>query len=61
MHEIRPEKAPEIEGIPGRFTTIAVDSDCDIELTDILAKRQEWERSRGRGFSSRQVIIGQLR
>jgi hypothetical protein len=50
-HEIRPEQAPEMEKLVGHIATIAADGEGDIELTDVRGKKQEWERSRGKGFS----------
>jgi uncharacterized protein (UPF0335 family) len=50
-HEISPEQAPEVEALTGNVATIAVGVEGEIEITDVLTKNQEWERSHGHGFS----------
>jgi hypothetical protein len=50
-HEISPERAPEMEALTGYVATIAVGEEGEIEITDVLTRNQEWERSRNRGFS----------
>jgi hypothetical protein len=50
-HEISPEEAPEMEALTGNVATIAVDAEGEIAITDVLTQNQEWERSRGHGFS----------
>ena len=50
-HEISPERATEMEVLIGHIATITVDEAGSIDLTDVLTKNQEWERSRGHGFS----------
>jgi hypothetical protein len=50
-HEISPEEAPEMETLIGHIATITVDEAGSIDLTGVLTKNQERERSRGHGFS----------
>jgi hypothetical protein len=50
-HEICPEQAPEMEALAGNVATIAVGAEGEIEITNVLTKNQERERSRDRGFS----------
>ena len=50
-HEVSPERAPEMEALAGNVATITTGDDGEIDLTDVLTKNQEHERSHRRGFS----------